>query len=302
MDTVLRQTTVTGRSEFDTVFTEVASPVQSTGAASGGVRLFHVNVRSSKFDYRALCDLLTANIGGYVFSRAQISSFKDHGVERSIDLRAMRALSNSADNDSALGEMLLYTFLEHALGAPKILSKFELDNLSGQQRSKADAIHVLPAGGPGGKTYIVLGAAYIEANLQDSIRTASGRIRQIRNVEEVECQVVDSTVLDREFSAADASTLSSLIIPSKVTQDKEVCYAMFIGYSLGLQSSPDRSHDDFRELVDQKLSADLLNYSAFIHAEISSAGLGSYPFHIYTLPLNDAVADRLSIVDRVFKG
>ena len=302
MDTVLPQTTITGQGEFDAVFTEVASPIKSSETAGGVVRLFHVNVRSSQFDYRALCNLLTANVGGYVFSRAQISSLKDDGLERSIDLRAMRALSKSADNDSALGEMLLYTFLEHVLEAPKVLSKFELENLSGQQRSNADAIHILPAGTSGATTYIVLGAAYVEANLHDSIHTAISSIRQIRNDEELECQIVDSTALDKEFSTRDAKMLSRLIIPSKVSQDKEICYAMFIGYSLGLQALPTRPHDEFRELVDQKLRSDLLNYSEFIRSEIASAGLESYPFHIYTLPLNDAVADRRSIVAMVFNG
>lgn len=302
MDTVLRQTTMTGPAEFGEVFTEVSSPNLSTGSAGGSVRLFHVNVRSSQFDYQALCELLTANVGGYVFSRAQISSFIKRGIERRIDLEAMRALTKQADNDSALGEMLLYTFLEHVLGAPKVLSKFELSNLSGQQRSHADAIHILPATTPGGTTHIVLGAAYVEANLQDSIRTAIGRIRQIRSAEEIECHIVDSTGLEREFSTHDASVLSSLIIPSRLSQDKEICYAMFIGYSLGLQASPDRSHQEFRDLVDRKLQSDLLNYSDFIRSEIASAGLSNYPFHIYTLPLNDAVADRRSIVDTVFNG
>ena len=204
MDTVLPQTTITGQGEFDAVFTEVASPIKSSETAGGVVRLFHVNVRSSQFDYRALCNLLTANVGGYVFSRAQ---------------------------------MLLYTFLEHVLEAPKVLSKFELENLSGQQRSNADAIHILPAGTSGATTYIVLGAAYVEANLHDSIHTAISRIRQIRNDEELECQIVDSTALDKEFSTRDAKMLSRLIIPSKVSQDKEICYAMFIGYSLGLTNS-----------------------------------------------------------------
>lgn len=55
--------------------------------------VFHIDVRSSKFDYRALRELLTGNVGGYIFSRAKIASIIGSGSEHFIDLKSRAGIS-----------------------------------------------------------------------------------------------------------------------------------------------------------------------------------------------------------------
>ena len=78
-----------------------------------------------------LQSFIRKNVGRYVFSRARLEQFRTSGDLESIGLEAMTIMANNGtpgqkDTGNALGEILLYAFLEQILDAPKIMSKVEL--------------------------------------------------------------------------------------------------------------------------------------------------------------------------------
>lgn len=88
-------------------------------------------------------DYLFKNIGKYVMSRYKANQMASEGNADQIGLYALREFQNTYKDksDNVLGEMLLYIFMEQVLGAPKIMSKIELNRLHGTI-SKSDGIHL----------------------------------------------------------------------------------------------------------------------------------------------------------------
>ena len=117
--------------KFDEVFTEV-SHAETLGLKNPEqLRLFHLNVNNNAFSSDKLEVFLRKNIGQYVFSRAQIENYHVEGDVYSVGMDAIDIMKrNGAPGQKGtgndLGEIMLYVFLEQVLGAPKIMSKVEL--------------------------------------------------------------------------------------------------------------------------------------------------------------------------------
>ena len=133
---------------FDEVFTEVTHTETLGLKNPEQLRLFHLNVNNNAFSSDKLEQFLRRNIGLYVFSRAQIEEYNIEGDAYSVGMDAldiMRRNGNPGQKGTGndLGEILLYVFLEQVLGAPKIMSKVELQTGAKQYGSKCDGIHLL---------------------------------------------------------------------------------------------------------------------------------------------------------------
>ena len=134
--------------DFDAVFREVTQSSPVSWITQGELRLFHLNIRNNKFNPEEMKKLLYRNIGDYVFSRAKIEHFKVTGDAFAIVSQALRVLQKNGGADikgtgSELGELLLYSFLEEKLKAPKLMSRVELSTDAKQYASSCDGIHLL---------------------------------------------------------------------------------------------------------------------------------------------------------------
>lgn len=137
--------------DFDAVFCEVTQSCPVSWITQGELRLFHLNIRNNKFNPEEMKKLLYRNIGDYVFSRAKIEHFKVTGDAFAIVSQALRVLQKNGGADikgtgSELGELLLYSFLEEKLKAPKLMSRVELSTDAKQYESSCDGIHLLTSG------------------------------------------------------------------------------------------------------------------------------------------------------------
>ena len=134
--------------KFDEVFTEVPHTETLGLKNPEQLRLYHLNVNNNAFSTDSLEVFLRRNIGQYVFSRAQIENYHVEGDVYSVGMDAIDIMKrNGAPGQKGtgndLGEILLYVFLEQVLGAPKIMSKVELQTGAKQYDSKCDGIHLL---------------------------------------------------------------------------------------------------------------------------------------------------------------
>ena len=133
---------------FDEVFTEVTHTETLGLKNPEQLRLFHLNVNNNAFSSDKLEQFLRRNIGLYVFSRAQIEEYNIEGDAYSVGMDALDIMKRNGNpgqkgTGNDLGEILLYVFLEQVLGAPKIMSKVELQTGAKQYGSKCDGIHLL---------------------------------------------------------------------------------------------------------------------------------------------------------------
>lgn len=287
-------------SGFSGVFTEVAHPHTLGLVNAEQLRLFHPAVQSNRFSHRDLVAFLQLNLGRYVFSRAEIAEYKVADETEMIVFDAAGRM-NAQDSEQGLGELMLYILLEQILGAPKVLSKIELNRQAGHVRSRCDAIHLLTPDGRTPASSIVFGTSSLSGDIQDAIDDAFDKIVQIETNSAVECQLAEEQVFTTSLDEGAAKTIKELLIPQPggaVTYDS--AYGIFLGYDLGLDPKK-YSNDDYRCELGLKMALDIAHHAAYIAKKITSMNLGTHSFYVYVLPFDDSDADSVSIMDAVLQ-
>ncbi len=295
-------------SDFDSIFTEVFHSEKLGLINPEQLRLFHLNVMNNKFVSDDLQSFIRRNVGRYVFSRAKLEQFRISGDLESIGLEAMTVMaSNGApgqkDTGNALGEILLYAFLEQILDAPKIMSKVELVTNTNLHSSKCDGIHLLSLDGYAQPYYqLVFGSSSVVGDIRDAIDQAFDAIVDIEQTNSNRLQLLEPSSLDRDFDAETAQQIKDIVIPKKGSNIvTESAYGVFLGYTLGLDPNAYPTIQ-YRSVLNTKMDADIKNHAAYIAQQINSRGLGSHSFYFYILPMNNAETDKSEIMERVMRG
>lgn len=295
--------------DFGAVFTEVRHN-QTLGLKNAEqLRLFHLDVINNAFSFDDLEKFLRQNIGQYVFSRARIEQYHIENDVYSVALDAINIMKRNGapgqrGTGNDLGEILLYVFLEQVLGAPKILSKVELQTGAKQHDSKCDGIHMLSLGQSNNAPYyhMVFGTSSIVGDMKKAADSAFDVIVEIEKQSSQERLLAENTVFSKSFDPHTVQTIKDLLIPSKGKKAQlDTAYGVFLAYNLGLKAA-NYSGPDFRLAMTQKMCIDIQAHASYIATKINNLGLGNHSFYFYILPLNDADAEKFQIMDRVMNG
>lgn len=294
--------------DFDAVFCEVTQSSPVSWITQGELRLFHLNIRNNKFNPEEMKKLLYRNIGDYVFSRAKIEHFKVNGDAYAIVSQALRVLRKNGGADikgtgSELGELLLYSFLEEKLKAPKLMSRVELSTDAKQYASSCDGIHLLTSGVSGVPYHqVVFGASSIVGDLTYAIDAAFESIVEIEKNEDKELHMVDNVIFDRLLNDDEVELAKQIFIPSpNPTVNYNTSYGIFLGYTIGLDPNQ-YSIAEFPGIVEEKMQEDIRRNIDYILQTISDNNLNLHSFYFYVLPFNDGETDKKDIMEAVLKG
>lgn len=233
-----------------------------------------------------------------MFSRADIAAYeRDDNLEQ-VALDAVVQIEKQAEAQG-LGELLLYIVLEQILKAPKVLSKIELNQRSGQVRSQCDAIHLLTPDGSQPVSGLVFGTSSIVGDMQDAIDAAFDKIHEIDTNSAVECQLAEAQVFTKELDLASALTIKDLLIPQPGSAPLyDSAYAIFLAYDLGLDPI-NYSNEQYRDALDKKMDLDLRQHAAYISDKITTLNLTTHSFYVYVLPFDNSDTDCESIMRAV---
>ncbi len=293
---------------FDVIFEEVASTTVSSFEHPSTAKIYQLQVQNEQFQVRGLKKFLNRNLGRYVYSRARYDRFKDDEELENVGAYALQLLNKEGQLSEEgvgvfLGEMLLYSFLEHALNAPKIMSKIELTNAGGIVHSKSDGVHLLIAqNGSGVFHQLVFGASNIVGDLQTAINNAFTKILDVRDNADSEFQVVENTIYGSVFDADTSRYMMSIIKPVKRGVEKpEPAFGVFLGYTIAVNRDdyPDKL---YRDAIKEQMRNDIQANTDFIKQKISALGLGGYSFYFYVLPFNDAQEEKDKIMKDILEG
>ena len=295
--------------KFDEVFTEVSHAETLALKNPEQLRLFHLNVNNNAFSSDKLEVFLRKNIGQYVFSRAQIENYRIEDDVFSVGLDAIEIMKRNGapgkkGTGNDLGEILLYVFLEQVLGAPKILSKVELQTGEKQFDSKCDGIHLLSLEQTFGMPYyhMVFGTSSIVGDMKKAVDSAFDAIVEIEKQSTQERTLAENTVFSKSFDQDTIQRIKNLLVPSKGPKVPcDTAYGVFLAYNLGLKAA-NYSGVDFRGALTQKMDTDIRNHASYIAGKINALGLDMHSFYFYILPLNDADVEKAQIMDRVMNG
>lgn len=293
---------------FNGIFNEVKHSEALALKNNNELRVFHLNVINNKFSDRELKRFLLRNIGRYVYSRAELERFVIEDDVESVGLTALAKLKKYSGagqlTGDTLGDMILYTFLEQVLDAPKIMSKIELTTTASHYRCKSDGIHLLAIDSGMGQPYhqLVFGASQIIGDLRNAVDRAMDTVKEIKEDPSAELSVVDSTLFGRVFDNSTAEYMKNIIIPSKGGFGAiDHAYGIFLGYTLEIDSSV-LSNPQFRVEAVNKMKEDIKSVTPYIVDKINSMGMGGYSFYFYVLPFNDAPVEKKEIIQDMLTG
>ena len=285
--------------DFDEVFTEVKTqPISIPN--NNHLKFYCLNVSSSRIDYSKLKGFIGKNIGRYIYSRAYRNNYKLRSDLGNFTIAALKAYKKRVKDEPTtnhFNEIMLYSFLECVLGAPKIFSKMELQDKSGTYESKTSGIHILTMKKNNVPfNQLVLGATDTIDTLKDAVDKAFGQIEHINEFLSDELKFIDDTILNEEFDQETNKSLEEIILPTKDSglSKPENAFGIFLGYTPEVNS--DVINEEFKANLLDKLKEDIVEIEPYITNKIKSLGLQNHSFYVYVLPFNDAFIDSKEII------
>ena len=293
------------KKSFDEVFTEVKHPQTLSVVNPSQVRIYHLNVGDYAFDYTRLARFIKDNIGRYVFSRAKRNEYAVNDDIESIALDAVASLKKrGADlNDAHFAEVMLYSFLECALGAPKIMSKIELQNVGGEYRSKSSGVHLLTMSGTTTPIHqLVFGSTDVLADLHGAVDSAFAQIVDIKSSTTDEHTLIEANILNNSFSPEVTTFLKETIIPQPGKPKRpDTAFGVFLGYNVNVPNADTLPSADYIPAMIKKMQTDISACVPYIQSKIDELKLSRHSFYIYVLPLDDVSTDRTTIMNKALE-
>jgi len=293
-------TSTLDKSQFDRVFKEITNNKLSI-PNNNEVKMYCLDLINANIDYNSLKKFIYRNIGNYIYSRAQRNNYRLNGDTDLIVADAIRAYKKkmkASPETNHFNEIMLYSFLECVLGAPKIFSKLELQNKSGEFSTFSSGIHVLSLKkGLLPYNQIVLGATDTYDSLDQAVDNAFLQIEKVAASASEEYELIESTIFNKTFDAKTNAALESIILPKKGSgvSKPDKAYGIFLGYTANVDNTG-LSNDEFKDAVKEKMEDDIKAITPYIESKIKSLSLENHSFYIYILPLNDALKDKDMVI------
>lgn len=280
---------------FKNVFIKVSNEELEDGKTSS-LEIYRLNIKSGKFRLFDLIDFLSDNLNKYVFSRTQIDEYKSKLKESRMGIDALKTFSKSVENtkDDALGELLIYIFLEQVLKAPKLMSTIEL----GKGNVKSDGVHLLVLKDNNKIiNQIVFGASNILDDYKIAIDRAFDKILEIDNASNNGIKIINPEILSSKFDKVEEDYIKSIIVPSDYNSEYDNAFGLFIGYTLSLKGKATPSIEE----IENQLKNDIDKMAKYIKNKIKTNKLDANDFYVYIIPFNEASKDKVAVIDRMIK-
>lgn len=271
-------------------------PVTFDLQAKTKMHLHVLRVDGGDFALAPLFTELANNSLSYVLSRQNMEKvLQDGRIVEFVD-KVKERFKAPDPNAGEGGELLLYSFLEGHLGAPKILSKMELKTSAEHYIHGTDGVHLLQVGQ--NEYQLIFGeskmygdiAGRVGSSAKRAIKAAFASVGKVlENSFEFDTWLVESELLKESLDQTKIELLSSVLLPATNGDDpikKSNAFGVFIGYELDVTSLPleDLSADEIeaklRELANDAIAVE----AETIKKEVKDRGLGGYHFHMYAVP------------------
>lgn len=291
---------------FDRIFIKATDITVSALSNPTKASVFYIDPTNCKFRFSGLKGFIINNIGSYVFSRAQIKRIMDRTKNpAAVGAQAMLKFMTTygAKAETVLGEILLYTFMEQELDAPKIMSKVEIDETNRNLVSKSDGVHLLSINKSGQPFHqLVFGASDIVGDLSLAIDRAFEKIISIEANQDTELQMVDNTTQWTIYDPEATKYMVELMTPQRNGSYKpDMAFGAFLGYTIKLDQ-PESDSQKYRIAVKEQLKRDIARVQPYIIKKIQDNGLSGYSFYFYLLPFNDASSEKTNIIQELLAG
>jgi len=284
---------------FNDVFIEVKNG-KLTIPNPNELKIYRLDVTSSKIDYTRLYSFIADNIGRYVYARGMRNRYKLNPDSMELAIKTLKAYNKrvkAVPSTNHFNEIMLYSFLECVLGAPKIFSKMELQDKSGLYDSLSSGIHINTFKSSGVFfNQLVFGATDTIDNLETAVDNALKQVQSIKAASHDEYEFLENTILNNDFDAETNKILESMIFPEKGSglSKPDDAFGLFLGYTVSTPFEPNNA--TYITNLENQMESDVLKIAAYLEKRISDLRLLNHSFYVYVLPLNNAVFDKNRIM------
>lgn len=291
---------------FKNTFVEINQDIYSLGLPNPNkVKIFKLRVNGKEFNKDGISEFILNNISQYVYSRTRIKNIESTSNIRTISTRAIRQVEKTpafANQTDTFCEIMLYSFLECSMHAPKIMSGFEVSE-AGRSNKYSSGIYLLPAGIVSSNNQIVFGCTKAHHNLKDAIDDVFTQASNIKINRNEEIRLLDPSVLGNILEPQTAIHLKNIIMPSKSSDvESDDAFGLFLSYSINVPNKDLLSNNDYRTALDKQMDADIKSHISYIKTKINELGLNAYSFYLFVLPLDDVATDSKQIMTNSIGG
>jgi len=261
------------------------------------LNLFVLNLQNKKFIYNALLEELFEIIIPYALSNSRLEEYSNsYGGKAFVE--ATRKLRKHSQNEGELGEILLYSFLESHLEAPKLLSKLELKTAVNDYVKGADGVHLLRVNEH--EYQIIFGESKMKKSLRDGVYDAFTSINKFIN-ESVgyETTLIDSNIIKESVNDEQYNILKSILIPQRNASNIEVehSFGMFLGFELEIDFDEENiKSKEYKRKIQEASQAQAESVLSSIENQIKSKKLQGYDFYFYLVPFIDIKSIRKELI------
>lgn len=269
---------------------------------SNKLNLFILRIESNRFTYETLVQQLYDLIITFALSRTETERLKESPGQKY--KLACEKLRNHFSNEGELGEVLLYSFLEAHLKAPKLLTKLELKTSPNDYVKGADGVHLLKLGT--NNFQIVFGESKLYSNLDSGIDEAFKSIREFLDLKKnkigYEANLLTSQLLKESVDEETYKYLRSIIIPTEREEDIELdnSFGIFLGFEHECSEEEKRlDNNAFRDLVKNRIKTIANEAMIKIEKKMNDSSLTGYNFYVYLMPFTELELTRKEIIKKI---
>ncbi|WP_339736576.1 DUF1837 domain-containing protein [uncultured Sunxiuqinia sp.] len=273
------------------------------------LNLFILKTNANEFDYDQLQDNLIEPMINYSLSRKVREKYKSKPGH--LSKKAREKFIEHLKNKGELGELLLYSFLESHLNAPKILSKLELKTSTSHYVNGSDGVHFLKLND--GNYQLIFGESKTVADLTSAISEAFKSIHEFKN--EInskgntksglpyEKSLISDHLEKETFSEEEKIFLERIIYPKKENEfEVDNAFGIFVGYEITISNEDMKlANADFRKKIKDQIKTEIQGRFTHIGKKISDYKLSGHNFYLYVLPFTNLDASRNEILEKIVK-
>lgn len=290
---------------FNRIFDNVYNSTCQGTTNPASIAIYSTDIKNRKINFRSAKQFVLDNLTSYVMSREQINRMNKVGRSATAGIQSFQKFigASGRSKETLLGETLLYVFMEKVLGAPKILSKIEIDDIA--NKSKSDGVylfHLERRGIP--YNQLLFGASNIYGDLKKAIDSVFEKVLKIEQNYDDEFLIVDNTLDQNIFPVEMANYVKDVLMPKKGLANSsapDMAFGCFLGYTVKVISSA-LDNAQYEADIKAQMKLDIDAVIPYIKNQINVLGLNNYEFYFYVVPFNDATNERASIIDEMIGG
>ncbi len=275
------------------------------------LKFYCPQIDANSFNYDNLTLSLCDAAAHYCLSRRTWEEYKNKPMLLSKIVREkFRKLSS---NDGELGELMLFSFLETDLNAPKIATKMELKTNPNMYFNGADGVHFLKVSES--NYQLIFGESKVYQNLMDGISAAVSSIQKFKTNSIKDDQsgetrgitfergLINAHLLQETFSEEDRSFVKSLIYPrANNPYFVDTAFAVFVLFDVEIPAKKkELGNIEFREWIFNELKTTIQGNLSNIFSKISTHNLNGHPFYFYLVPFENLSSAQNTVLEGVLK-